>query len=42
MSRTNTMTEEQLATARNAFTSQGIDVSSYEATIQGPDCVYAP
>lgn len=42
MARENTMTPEQLAAARAAFTSQGIDVSTFEPTYQGSSCVYEP
>lgn len=42
MSRTNTLTAEQLATARAAYTQFGIDISTFEATYQSDSCVYLP
>lgn len=42
MARTNTLTAEQLATARAAYTQFGIDVSIFEATYQSDSCLYIP
>lgn len=42
MSRTNSLTDEQLTIARNAYLTFGIDISTFETTYQSDSCVYAP
>lgn len=42
LSRTNVMTDANLARARQAYTNQGVDVGQFNTTVQGGTCRYEP
>ena len=42
MGRNSSLTQQQLATARAAYTKFGINTNTFTTTVQGPDCVYIP